>query len=261
MSALARWAALVIGAVVLLGCGDDDDGGDPGGAAGTPGKGGAGGGGPAGAGGSGGGGPAGAGGSAGTGGGLSGAGGSGGSGSSGSAGGATGAPDLIGAWKGDCQPASQGQSFSLAFDIGKDAWALDYVVYGDATCAGEFLTVRIEGPYEITGPSAGVAGAFEARFAFGTKTITPANGAAAGFLGSPAACGGGSWAAGQATEVLSIGCPGLGQYPQAQCGADYDVVSRTGDELRFGARPADNNMCTADRRPTALSAAPVRRVK
>ncbi len=75
MSALARWAALAIGAVVFLSCGDDD-GGDPGGDAGTPG------------------------------------------------------------------------------------------VYGDAVCGGEFLTVRIEGPYELTEPSASVAGAFEARFAF-----------------------------------------------------------------------------------------------
>jgi hypothetical protein len=30
------------------------------------------------------------------------------------------------------------------------------------------------------------------------------------------------------------------------------MVSRHGDELRFGKRPADNNMCSADRRPSVL---------
>jgi hypothetical protein len=246
MSALARWAALALGAVVFLGCGDDDDDAGPQGASGTQGKGGAGGGVQAGGGGAA---------------GAGGVGGSGGVGGVGGSGGGSATPELTGAWKGDCLSMGQGQSFRLAFDIDAEDWALDYVVFGDAACGGEFLTVRIEGPYKITGPSASVSGAFEARFGFATKTITPASAAAAGFLGSEAACGGGAWAAGSATDVFASGCPGLGQYPQAQCEADYDLVALSGDELRFGARPADNNMCAEGRRPTALSAAPVRRVR
>lgn len=37
-----------------------------------------------------------------------------------------------------------------------------------------------------------------------------------------------------------------------RCAADFDLVARSGDRLRFGARPADNDLCTADKRPTAL---------
>ncbi len=51
------------------------------------------------------------------------------------------------------------------------------------------------------------------------------------------------------------GCAGFGQYPGADCPADYDVVKRDGDDLFFGARPADNDMCTAAKRPAALSPA------
>jgi hypothetical protein len=53
--------------------------------------------------------------------------------------------------------------------------------------------------------------------------------------------------------VLQTGCAGFGQYPGADCPADFDVVKRDGDDLFFGARPADNDMCTAAKRPTALS--------
>jgi hypothetical protein len=261
MSARTRWAALALGAtMVFLGCGSDDEGDEAGsggraGSAGAPNQGGgAGQPGAAGASGQGGGG--------GKGGPNPGGGSGGGAGAGGQAGagGAGVAPALIGAWKGDCQPMGQGQSFSLAFDIEPTTWALDYVVYGDAACGAAFVTVHIAGPYEIGGPSAAAAGAFEARFGFAAKTITPANDDAAAFLGSASACGGGSWAAGEATDMLAGGCAGLGQYPAAQCAADYDIVSVVGDELRFGARPADNNMCTPDRRPASLSAAPVRRL-
>ena len=64
-----------------------------------------------------------------------------------------------------------------------------------------------------------------------------------------------------ATEVLTEGCPGLGQYPKSQCEADYDLVSVSGDDLRFGSRPADNDMCSADKRPKALAAFASHRVK
>jgi hypothetical protein len=56
-----------------------------------------------------------------------------------------------------------------------------------------------------------------------------------------------------AKEVLDSGCLPLGQYPKADCSADYDLVSLEGSSLQFGARPADNNMCTPDKRPTKLS--------
>jgi hypothetical protein len=51
----------------------------------------------------------------------------------------------------------------------------------------------------------------------------------------------------------AAGCAAFGQYPAAQCPADFDLLDVDGGTLHFGNRPADNNMCTPDRRPTQLS--------
>jgi hypothetical protein len=45
----------------------------------------------------------------------------------------------------------------------------------------------------------------------------------------------------------------LGQQPISACGQDYDLVRLDEGELMFGARPADNNMCTEARRPAEMS--------
>lgn len=54
-------------------------------------------------------------------------------------------------------------------------------------------------------------------------------------------------------SVAEEGCAAFGQYPVDACPADYDLVARDGDTLYFGQRPADNDMCTPERRPTELS--------
>ncbi|HEU4539007.1 MAG TPA: hypothetical protein VFS00_33030 [Polyangiaceae bacterium] len=255
-------ACLAVASLATMACGDDDDsegaagrGGSTAGASGAAGagKGGAAGmgSGAAGAGG----GAAGAGGSA-AGAGSSGAAGA--SGASGAGGNGAGPPAIEGAWKSACV-AQPSQNFRLSFDIGPSDWSLDYDVYGDAACSSPFFTVRIEGPYELTGPSSAAAGAYEGRFGFATKVIVPRSQAAVDFLGSPQGCGGGEWAVGQATDVLASGCAALGQYPASTCPADYDLVARQGDELRFGARPADNDMCSPAKRPAALSPLPLLR--
>jgi len=164
---------------------------------------------------------------------------------------ATGAPDITGHWVSDCVKVSEQQIMKLDFLVAKDTWTLDYSTFADAECKTKFLTVHIEGPYEIKGASA-VAGAFDAKFGFARKTITPHIDAAAGFLGSDKGCGG-AWTANTAVDMLDKGCPALGQYPGATCNADYDLVQTDGKTLRFGERPKDNNMCTEDRRPAVLS--------
>jgi hypothetical protein len=169
-------------------------------------------------------------------------------------------PDIRGRWLSPCLPQDGGQSFSLDFDLTQARWALDYAAFGDGDCQVPFLTVHIEGPWEYERPSAAVEGAFEARFGFSEKTVTPHMEAAAGFLASEAGCGrDDGFAEGQATSIYDHGCPGLGQYPRAQCDADYDLVALAGGNLQFGARPADNDMCAPARRPTALSGLPLAR--
>lgn len=153
------------------------------------------------------------------------------------------------------------QGFSLTFDLATSTWGLDYAVLGDTACTAPFFTVRIEGPYEVGAPSATVPGANDARFAFTKKTITPHVDTAAQFLSSAQGCGRPGFAVSQASDVTDLGCAALGQYPRSKCAADYDVVAVSGDVIRFGERPADNDMCTEDKRPKALSQVGSRRVR
>lgn len=169
--------------------------------------------------------------------------------------------DVTGHWKSDCLPGQNGQSQSLDFQIAGATWSLDYVTFGDAACATPFVTAHIEGPYEVGAAASKVPTAHEARFGFTSKTVTPHGAAAVAFLSGLPACGTGSFTDGAPTDVLEKGCAGLGQYPKAQCPADYDLVAVEGDSLTFGARPADNDMCTPEKRPTALAGFASHRVK
>jgi hypothetical protein len=161
-------------------------------------------------------------------------------------------PDLAGQWVSDCVPNGDGTAFALAFDLGSADWSLDYVVHGTESCDFPVLTVHIDGPYELVEPSAVVDGAWDAIFSFDHKTMEPEVDDLVAALDG-AGCGADPWAVGVAQDVYADGCPAFGQYPQADCGQDYDLVSLADDTLRFGLRPADNDLCTPERRPTELS--------
>lgn len=163
------------------------------------------------------------------------------------------APSVVGRWASPCSPISATQGAVLDFDIAADTWTIDFVVFADAACTTKFATVRIEGPYKIGSPSTRVAGAHEARFGFTRKAITPHLDAAAAFLSSAQGCGQPGFATGVTTDISTTGCAGLGQRPIASCDADHDLVQVAGDRLTFGARPADNDLCSEAKRPTALS--------
>ncbi len=166
-------------------------------------------------------------------------------------------PSLVGRWVSDCTPSPQAdgstQYFRLDFDLAASDWAIDYVVHGDPACEVPLVTVHIEGPYALERPSDAVAGAWEARFGFTAKTIRPEVDGLRDFLNSLEGCGTADFETGVAQDVYASGCAGFGQYPQASCDADYDLVRLDGDSLFFGARPADNDMCAPEKRPTALS--------
>lgn len=169
------------------------------------------------------------------------------------------APDLVGRWRSACTPQNDVQAFTLDFTIQADRWAVDYVVYGDKACSARFVTAHVEGPYTLGAPSAVAPGAYEGRFAFSKKTVTPHGAAAVAFLASDAGCKLDGFADGVARDIGETGCPGLGQRPLAACPADHDVVQVDGDRLTFGSRPADNDLCTEAKRPKALSPVSSRR--
>lgn len=170
---------------------------------------------------------------------------------------ASAAPSLAGRWLSDCIPSPQAdgstQYFRLDFELSASDWEVDYVVHADADCAVPLVTVAIAGPYELERPSSSVDGAWEARFGFASKTIRPEVDGLRDYLDSLEGCGTEPFQTGVAQDVYASGCPAFGQYPEASCSADYDLVRLDGDALYFGARPANNDMCTPANRPTALS--------
>ena len=176
---------------------------------------------------------------------------------------ADGAPNLAGAYVSDCTPSPQAdgstQYFRLEFTMTEARWDLDYVAHADAACTVPLVTVAIAGPYTLERRSPTVPGAWEARFAFDAKSIRPGVDGLRDFLNGLEPCGASDFETGVAQDIYATGCPGFGQYAQASCTADYDLVLLDSEGLRFGERPADNNMCTPERRPTALSSVVSRR--
>ena len=161
--------------------------------------------------------------------------------------------DVAGRWQSDCLGPQNGSWSRLTFDNSATEWKLDYDSFGDAACKAALGTVHIEGPYRIEGSSSVVAGAAEGVFSFAKRTVTPRAQGFADFLHSAGGCGGGTFTVGVATDILEKGCAGLGAYPRATCSEDHDLVRRDGKELHFGERPANNDMCTKEKRPRALS--------
>jgi hypothetical protein len=159
---------------------------------------------------------------------------------------------MVGGWQGSCFDAGNGQHAQLTFQIQEGRWAVDYVVYGDAACTAALGDVHIAGPFQILEPSPVVAGAHDGIFSFDTRTITPKAQAFADYLSTLSGCGAGGWKVDATQDVFETGCTPLGSYPRSTCTADYDVVKVGSDTLQFGLRPADNDMCSADKRPTML---------
>ena len=160
---------------------------------------------------------------------------------------------LVGHWTGACSPMSATQGSTVTFDITATNWALDFEVFGDLACTARFATLHIEGPYAIGAASSVAAGAHDAKFSFSKKTITSHVDAATQFLSGPNGCALPGFAVGVARDISGTGCAAMGQRPVAACEADYDLAQVEGDRLTFGARPADNDLCTPAKRPVALS--------
>ncbi len=166
------------------------------------------------------------------------------------------APAIDGRWTSACAPSPQAdgstQYLVLDFTIGKSDWKIDYVVHGDAACSVKLLTVTIDGDYALDRPSPSVAGAWEARFGFAHKVMTPhVDGLVQALTG--AKCGAKPWKIGEGQDVYDAGCAAFGQYPKATCPADFDLVKLDAGALHFGDRPKDNDMCTPAKRPSAIS--------
>lgn len=140
------------------------------------------------------------------------------------------------------------------FHLTEDAWALKLDAFGDEGCSFKLFTARVGGPYTLEKDSEKVAGATEGNFGFREQAFT-AHVENLATVFANAKCGTGAWKVGEEQSTADTGC--LFFRPTSACGTDHDVIKVEGNQLFFGQRPADNDMCTADKRPTALGAVPV----
>lgn len=134
----------------------------------------------------------------------------------------------------------------FAFEGGQ--WSLVFTHALDPAMAMPTFRFRTEGPYRIGSPSAKVPGAFEAVFFEDVKHVTLLTGdpkivEAFGFAG----CG---LKLDVEVDISKTGCAGW--KPVADCREDHDLLALGPAGLQFGVRPMDNDMCTPDKRPTAL---------
>ena len=142
----------------------------------------------------------------------------------------------------------------FTFDHGR--WTLHFVLALDPAMTKPVFEFRTKGRYVVARPSAKVAGAYEADFREDAKYVTlraddPKLVQAFGLAG----CG---LTPGIETDVSIKGCAGW--RPVTVCPNDHDLLMLdTQGGLHFGVRPADNDMCTPDKRPTALLPAVVKR--
>ena len=182
-------------------------------------------------------------------------------------------PSIVGQWKStrcEVRPGGNGQKFYVKRDFtytkGDSRGIITF--YADATCDETKKVSRVvfTGPYVVRharidqeGPT---KGAHPAHFMFSSLKITPYAEGFTQYLASaaPGTCGTKKWEAGKEQDVTDTnGCSGVFSFNQ--CPWELDLVKVVGNELFFGARPADGG-CNPDAKhlPTALQV-PMKRVK
>jgi len=151
----------------------------------------------------------------------------------------------------DAQPYPYGQAWGqrvFTFDRGK--WTLQFTLALDPALQNPVFVFRTYGDYQVLRKSKGVKNAYEALFLEDKKFITLKTDNqnlvnAFGF----APCG---LTLNVEKDISQDGCSAWKAI--ALCNQDHDLLALDKDgKLYFGERPADNDMCTADKRPTKLT--------
>lgn len=134
------------------------------------------------------------------------------------------------------------------FTFANGQWHLIFTHALDPAMTMRTFQFRTGGPFEIGQPSEAVEGAFHGVFHKDWKHVTllidnPEIVAAMGM----AECG---LTYNLETDISETGCAAW--RPVADCGEDHDLFAMDATGVYFGVRPADNDMCSADKTPTAL---------
>jgi hypothetical protein len=141
------------------------------------------------------------------------------------------------------------------FTFNKGRWTLNFVLALDPEMKNPVFVFRTIGSYRVLDKSKSVKDAYDALFLEDKKFVTlkTADENLAKAFGL-ASCGL------QKDVEKDISLEGCSLWkPVAVCNEDHDLLSLDKEgNLYFGQRPADNDMCTADKRPSALTVAVVK---
>lgn len=134
-------------------------------------------------------------------------------------------------------------------------WSLIFTHALDKQMTMRTFQFRTGGAFTVGEPSADVPGAFRTVFSEDWKHVTlltdvPEIVAGMGMT----SCG---LTVNLETDISGSGCAAWKAV--ADCGEDHDILALSAEGLHFGVRPADNDMCSADRTPTVLLPAVVAR--
>lgn len=134
------------------------------------------------------------------------------------------------------------------FTFANGQWQLIFTHALDPAMTMRTFQFRTGGPFEIGQESEAVAGAFHGVFHEDWKHVTllTDNPEIVAGMGM-AEC---ELAYNLETDISETGCAAW--RPVADCGEDHDLFAMDATGVYFGVRPADNDMCTPDRTPTAL---------
>jgi hypothetical protein len=141
------------------------------------------------------------------------------------------------------------------FVFADGTWSLTFIHALDPAMTQRTFQFRTGGGYSVADPSATVPGAFHTVFDEDWKHVTlltPVAGIVAA-MGMDT-CG---LTVNLEADISQTGCAAWRSV--SDCGQDHDLLALSDNGLHFGVRPADNDMCTADRTPTALLPAVVAR--
>lgn len=134
------------------------------------------------------------------------------------------------------------------FTFADGHWQLIFTHALDQGMTMRTFQFRTGGPFEIGQGSDVVKGAFHGVFHEDWKHVTllTENPEIVGAMGM-ADCG---LTYNLEADISATGCAAW--RPVESCGQDHDLFAMDANGVYFGVRPADNDMCTPDKTPTAL---------
>ncbi len=156
---------------------------------------------------------------------------------------------LLGTWK---SPAAESIGNNIyttrEFKFTKDVWRVEAVFYGDKEMRQPLFSFVGEGAYALGNPSTIVPEAVNTVFWFDKKSLILLTDETAVFNRFKLTdC---NLTKGKRKDISAGGCSFFS--PVAACPQEYDLVRIDENNLQLGARPADRNMCSEEKRPKSF---------